>query len=89
MNLNEYTLGKKNEAVNVAEFRNRIQHLERTIHIDRHACVGSDEKALNVDNARRVGVLLIATTCKRATHDDWERRERIIDLSTAYIDNQT
>ncbi|MBU1014787.1 MAG: hypothetical protein KKG99_17470 [Bacteroidetes bacterium] len=81
------TMGDNPETVNVEEFRRRICHLERIIHVDRHACVGPEEKEGNLNIMKRVGSELINTTCKRATEDDWTRRESIIDRSTTFLIN--
>jgi hypothetical protein len=73
------------ETVNVSEFRNRIEHLERRIHCDYHSARDGAEKRNWRAVTERVGAELIATVCKRATQDDWDRRERAIDRSTDLI----
>jgi hypothetical protein len=75
-------------AVTVAEFRNAIEHLERKINVDYHACQGKAEQADWAWSTRRVGATLIGMTCKRATKDDWMRRERIIDKSAHLLSSQ-
>lgn len=85
INMDEFTVAADAETVTVAEFRNRIEHLETIIHTDRHSVVGGKELARWVDRARNVGSELIGTTCKRATAADWLRRERILDRSTTTL----
>lgn len=77
-----FTTVSPTETVNVAEFRNRIEHLERLVAVDYHACRGVAELVRWAGRARRIGSELIHTTCKRATADDWMRRERAVDRST-------
>jgi hypothetical protein len=80
---NQYTfpLDSAPVVVPVAEFRNAIEHLERKVNVDYHACQGKAELESWVWEARRAGSRLIGMTCKRASKDDWMRRERIIDKS--------
>ena len=85
MDMTTYTIGDNPENVNVAEFRNRIDHLEDVFYRDRHACVGAAEKAYNIRIIRSVGAVLINTTCKRAKKVDWDRRELILDDSVSYL----
>ncbi len=85
MDLSIYTTGENREVVKVAEFRNRIAHLERIFHADWCACVGEAERNYNLRIMERIGRELIDTTCKRATKQDWERREKIIDSSTSRL----
>lgn len=80
-----YTTATPVETVNVAEFRNRIEHLERLVNADFGACVNAAERANWAASARRIGSELIHTTCIRATVADWNRRERIIDRSTTLL----
>jgi len=80
-----YTTATPVAAVPVAEFRNRIQHLERLVHADYGACVNAAERANWAASARRIGSELIHTTCRRATVEDWNRRERAIDRSTSLL----
>ncbi len=80
-----FTIESPFESVAVADFRNRIEHLERLVAVDYHACVGTTERNDWAHRARRVGSTLIHTTCKRATADDWMRRERAIDRSTSLL----
>jgi hypothetical protein len=87
LNLSEFTISHNAQAVTVSEFRDRIQHLEQVINVDLHACVDDKEKAICADIAKRVGHKLINTTCTRAKLDDWLRRERIIDSSSAFIES--
>jgi hypothetical protein len=83
--MSNITISETPETVNVAEFRNRIQHLEQLVHRDRHSCANSAEVERWVRSVQRIGGELIATTCKRATADDWTRRERVIDASTKFL----
>lgn len=76
------TLSADPETVPVAVFRGRIAHLEKLINVDRHSCANERERERWARAVRRIGSELIATTCRRATAEDWERRERIIDRST-------
>lgn len=85
LDLSCYTIADNARAVRVAEFRNAIEHVERLVHCDRHSCVSDAEKARWIEAARRIGRELIATTCKRARREDWDRRERAIDASTDAI----
>lgn len=71
--------------VPVAEFRQVIEHLERLISCDYHSARGEQELLRWKDRARNVGAELIGLTCKRATLEDWQRRERAIDRSAALI----
>lgn len=72
--------------VNVGEFRGAIEHLERLVHYDYHSAHGPAEKADWLARTKRVGAHLIGLFCKRATADDWMRRERVLDRSTALIE---
>lgn len=83
--ISEYTISETASPVTVAAFRDAIEHLERIVHVERHACVGADEKANWAKIARRIGSELINTTCKRATAADWTRREQAIDASTNQV----
>jgi GTP cyclohydrolase III len=87
MDNSNYTMPDASEAVTVkiADFRRAIEHLERKLHVDYHACVGAAERAAWAAQARRVGSELIRLVCKRATADDMDRRERALDRSTALI----
>jgi nanoRNase/pAp phosphatase (c-di-AMP/oligoRNAs hydrolase) len=84
-NTADYTISADAQTVKVADFRNAIERLERIVRVDFHACVDADERAQWVERAKRAGRELIATTCKRANHNDWMRRERAIDASTDRI----
>lgn len=79
--MSAYTLAGELTTVGVAEFRNRVDHLMQLVKVDYHACVNDKERADWVARARKVGGELIATTCKRATQTDWDRRERALDRS--------
>ena len=79
------TIAPTAAVVPVREFRQLIAHLERLISVDRSACVDSTEIGRWAELARRVTSRLIATDCKRATADDWKRRERAIDRSTRLV----
>jgi hypothetical protein len=68
--------------VNVAEFRQQIEHLERLVNCDWHACANDAERADWAFRARKVGSELIHMACKRATVADMDRRERVLDKST-------
>lgn len=81
----ERTLAPHPVAVPVREFRARISHLERLVNVDRHACRGAVELARWRRAAQRIGSELIATTCARATREDWERRERAIERSASLL----
>lgn len=82
INRAEITIAPNAQPVPVAEFRNRIQLLERKINVDRSACANDRERARWVSEARQLAAALIATDCKRATAQDWTRRERAIDRAT-------
>lgn len=82
INRTEITIAPNAQPVPVAEFRNRIELLERKINVDRPACINDQERARWVSEARQVAATLIATDCKRATARDWTRRERAIDRAT-------
>ena len=84
LDMSIFTIGSPLETVNVAEFRGRIEHLER-LASDYHSCVDRFERAKWAVIARRIGSELIHTTCKRATTEDWMRRERAIDRSTSLL----
>jgi hypothetical protein len=79
------TVSKNSSAVPVSEFRERIQHLERSYQVDRCSCVGAAEKASHLEIIRRIYGQLLETTCKRAKSEDWIRRERIIDTVAEFI----
>jgi hypothetical protein len=73
------------EIVKIAEFRGRIEHLERKIGNDYHSCVNDAERARWAETTRTLGAELVNTVCKRATDEDMDRRERAIDRSTSLI----
>lgn len=83
------TISENPEIVPVAEFRDRIKHLERIIHVDACACVDGVELGRCRRIAQRIGAELIASTSKRAKLEDWERRERVIERSTAFVNSWT
>lgn len=87
MDMMLYTMPTADQAVTVkvAEFRGAIEHLERLVRCDWHACVNNAERARCIDSMKRVGAELICMVCKRATVDDMNRRERVIDRSAAII----
>lgn len=85
MNPSEITISENPEVVPVREFRNRISLLERLVNVDRHACKGAHEVERWRLTVQRIGSELIATACKRATAQDWQRRERIIDRSARML----
>jgi hypothetical protein len=85
IDLSRYTLSESLDFVSVAAFRLKMSHLEGIVNIDRHACCGTEEVARWIVSAQRVGAELIRTSCKRATHEDWDRRERIIERSSDTI----
>lgn len=87
MDMMLYTMPAAGEAVTVkvAEFRRAIEHLERLVRCDWHACVGADERERCIATMKRVGAELILMVCKRATVDDMNRRERAIDRSASII----
>ncbi len=84
-NRTEITIAPNAQPVPVAEFRNRISTLERMIRVDLAACVGATERSRWAVSARRIAADLIATDCKRATGDDWTRRERAIDRAATLV----
>ena len=83
LSMDHYTfpLDGVTRVVPVAEFRQAIEHLERKVRCDYGACVNNDERARWAVCTRIVGAELIGMTCKRATQEDWDRRERAIDRS--------
>lgn len=85
-----YTMPPADQAVTVkvAEFRGAIEHLERLVRSDWHACVNADERARCIASMKRVGAELICMVCKRATVEDMNRRERAIDRSASLVNNQ-
>ncbi len=85
LDLDIHTVANDAVVVKVADFRNAIERLERIVRVDRHACVGTKERARWFEIACRAGRDLIQTTCKRANRGDWDRRERAIDASTDAI----
>lgn len=85
MNAAEITMWENPETVAVSEFRNRIEHLERKVNCDRHACKGPQEIERWIREAQRVGSELSRTTCKRAKAEDWTRREKAIQRSADAI----
>jgi hypothetical protein len=82
---NEYTIGTAPKNVKVSEFRSRIQYAERLFHTDRQACVGAAEKAQNEAMVKYACSELMNTVCNRATQDDWNRRENIIDRAASHF----
>jgi hypothetical protein len=68
--------------VKVAELRNQIDHLNRIVNVDFHACVGDAEKKRCLRMVQKVGGELIDMTCKRAKQDDIANKERAVDRST-------
>jgi len=79
------TVSATASVVPVAKFRDAVEHVERLLTVDRHACVTAGEVAQWRDRLRAAGADLIATTCKRALMSDWERRERAIDRSASVL----
>jgi len=77
-------VGSEN-VVKIADFRDEIDHLFRVCNVDFHACVGVEEKARWVEIARKVAINLSGMTCKRATVQDWDRREAALDRSASLI----
>lgn len=82
---NNYSISENAEVVNVAEFRDRISHLEHSIRCDKQSCVGEKEKTHWLHIMKGISSELFNTTCKRAKVQDWDRRERIIDEATMII----
>lgn len=70
---------------NVADFRQAIAHLEDLVNRDYHACVSVSERAKCLELMKRFGGELIGLTCKRATLEDWNRRESAIERSTKLL----
>lgn len=85
IDMSGYTISETAEVVNVAEFRNRIEYLERLMSVDYHACADQVERTRWVRSAQRFARELTETTCKRATDADWRRRERALDRSATMI----
>lgn len=71
--------------VKVADFRDEIDHLFRVCNVDFHACVDATEKARWAEIARKVASSLSAMSCKRATVQDWDRREAALERSATLI----
>ena len=84
----KYTVANDANNVKASEFRELIDYLLRIIRIDSMACVTREEKAANVELAKRIGSELISTICKRASDKDWRRRECAIEDSFSYIENE-
>lgn len=74
------------EIVNVGEFRNRIDHLNRITRTDFHACVNERERSNWVQICKRFQARLISTACKRAQSNDWEMREQAITHVASMLD---
>lgn len=73
------------EKVNVAKFRGKIEHLERVFNVDRHACIGDEEKADWCGRVKNVLADLEGMECTRAKVDDLERCAAIITKVKAYL----
>jgi hypothetical protein len=71
--------------VNVSDFRRAIEHIERIVSVDYHSAHPGAELLAWVERAKQLGSELIGLTCKRATAEDWLRRERAIDRSASLI----
>lgn len=78
------------EWVPVAEYRRRVEHLERVYNGDRHSCVGAGEW----ECWRRIAVRVLGeverTECKRAKDEDRIRKADIVNRVRFYLnDNPT
>ncbi len=68
----------RGRAMKIAEYRQKLGHLERVFNVHRHACVSNEEKAYWFDLARRVLSEVEPIKCARASQDDIERKDRIV-----------
>lgn len=76
--------------VKLADFRDLIQHVERIVNVDWHACVGDKEKSYCKDIIARFGTELLNTNSKRATVEDEDRKAAVLDRAALIITlNQT
>lgn len=80
-----HTIEDITEIVKVREFRTRMDHLARVVHVDYHACATQRELENWVEICRRVASELRRTGCKRAKREDWDRRESYLDASASLI----
>lgn len=71
--------------VNVAAFRQQIQSVEESCQRDYHACANATERASWAASTGRAAAELTRMTCKRATTQDMDRRERALDKSATLI----
>ncbi|MEM8500901.1 MAG: DUF3560 domain-containing protein [Pseudomonadota bacterium] len=76
---------KTPDKVSVGEFRDQVRYLERVFNVDRHACVGDNEKTLWRNIAQRALIELEAMQCPRATSDDLARCTAIIKMVKAAL----
>lgn len=70
----------------IADYRNKVEHLERVFHVDRHACVGNKEKAYWFERAGRILAEVAPMECPRAKPDDIERKNLIVNKVTTYLE---
>lgn len=73
------------KTVKVAEYREAVEHLERVVNVDFHACVNAAERVRWAAIAQRVGAELLGMSSPRATAADRDRAERVIDRSASRI----
>jgi hypothetical protein len=73
------------KVVPVSEYRGAVEHLERIFNVDRHACVGKNERDNWADVARRMLTMYEGLECKRAKPDDVERLSAIVKKITDYL----
>ena len=76
---------EKRKNVKVAEFRSEIEHLEHVFNVDRHSCVGDNEKLTWRIICKRVLDDLLLLTCKRAKPNDLENRNLIVQRVQEYL----
>lgn len=73
------------KVVPVSEYRGAYEHLERIFNVDRHACVGDNERANWAGIARRMLALYEGLECKRAKPEDREAMENIVTKINDYL----
>lgn len=85
IDMTPYTQGNCLITVPVAEFRNQVGMLEDQVNLHYHSCVGASERAHWAEMTQRVGRKLLNLHSKRATKQDWDRREKALERSTVLI----